>query len=137
MPSLFDADPISLPIGKQGTTISPTQLTAEGFTQHQATFYPWFQKLLHISKRIKAECTHCEITELANGIILIRWNSSHDLVSEQPSSRQYAIVLNLEDRFGKFGPINPLKGIDLLSEQSVVIETGSTIPKEPLVIKLN
>ena len=137
MPSLFDADQISLPIGKHGADISSPELANAGFTHHQASFYPWFQKLLHLSKQIKAECPHYQISEIAEGIILIRWSSHNDYTNPNPTISQYAAVLNLEDRFGKFGLIPSLKGLDLLSNQAVLIEAGSPIPKDALILKLS
>lgn len=136
MPSLFDADPIALPIGKMGDDLSPANLVSIGFSHHQSVFYPWFKKLLQLAKQIKSECVHCAVSELANGIILIHWESRANLDSNHPAATQYAAIINLEDRFGKFDRMNSLKGIDALTGQTLVIETGSSIPKEPVIMKL-
>ena len=159
LPSLFDADPIALPVGMvpggpaagspgsgDRTELAgdpAASLVAAGFDAGQAEFYGFLRRLIGMAKTIKSECRFFSVRQLAAGLELVKWSNqveaSHGAPPAGPhhaaSAVNYIAILNLEDRFGPWGELPVIAGTDLLSGQPVALKAGAMIPKCPLIIR--
>ena len=90
------------------------------------SFYPFFAKLMEVSRKIKTDSTSVRWREISRGLVELRWTGG---------THSYRAILNLEDRYGQLPLPEPVAGSDMLTDKPVDMRGELRISKEPIIIE--